>query len=139
MMRAILLAVAAAVLSGCAIVDYEKFEGANQAQVGSGGTKTVVEGVDIWNYGAPPRPYRILGMATATIANGPAGPSMIRSSIANKVKEAGGNAAINVDTIDSGGGAAIGQSFGAGGGYATSTAVLIGRITARYLIVRYED
>ncbi|MCY1309474.1 hypothetical protein D9M70_595730 [compost metagenome] len=78
-------------------------------------------------------------MATATISNGPAAQSMIRSGIAGKVKEAGGNAAINVDTMDTGGGAIIGQSFSAGGGYATSTAVLVGRVTARYLIVRYED
>lgn len=138
MKRAILLMLAAAALGGCAIVDYEKFEGANAVQRGNGGTKSVVDGVDIWSYGAPPRAYRVLGVATATIGNGPAGPRMIKSGIADKVKEAGGNAAINIDTLDTGGGFAVGQAFGSGG-YATGTAVSIGRLTGRYLIVKYED
>lgn len=128
----------AAALSGCASVNYEPFEGANAVQRGAGGTKSVVEGVDIWSYGSPPRPYRIIGMATATVGNGPAGPGMIRSGIADKVKEAGGSAAINIDTMDSGGGVSVGQAFGTGG-YATGTAVSIGRLTGRYLIVKYED
>jgi len=49
-------------LAGCSYApDWSEYEGP-AVMKGSGGMMHVVAGIEIWNYGTPPRSYRVLGM-----------------------------------------------------------------------------
>jgi hypothetical protein len=50
-----------AALSGCASTQIETYEGPSTYQ-GTGGSKTIVDGIDLWHNGTPPRVYKILGI-----------------------------------------------------------------------------
>ena len=55
------LALAAGGISTVAAQEFLPYEGKNAVQEGDGGTKKVVDGVDFWADGAPPRPFKLLG------------------------------------------------------------------------------
>lgn len=139
-MRLLLLAVAGAMLaSGCAIVSYDKFEGKQLVREGEGGTKATVDGIDVWNYGAPPRRYEVMGIVTVTVPTGPVAQSRITSNAAEKAKEMGGSAAVALDGSDPGMQTFVSTALGSNGSYATGTGVSVGRATGRYLVVKYLD
>lgn len=48
-------------LGGCASTEFTPWEG-NTIEQGTGGSKKVVNGIDIWQYGTPPRRYQIIGI-----------------------------------------------------------------------------
>lgn len=56
-----LLAAGLLILGGCASTEFIPWEG-NTIERGSGGTKKVVNGIDVWQYGTPPMSYQILGV-----------------------------------------------------------------------------
>ncbi|KWA84067.1 hypothetical protein WL29_22130 [Burkholderia ubonensis] len=89
-----------AVVAGCATVDYQPYEGNNNLYHGDGGTKLTVNGVDFWANGAPPRKYTVVGIVTSEIGSGVGDESMIRSAVASKIKEQGGNAAIELSSSE---------------------------------------
>src|SRR5437773_10072368 len=41
--------------------EFLPYEGKNAVREGEGGTKKVVDGIDFWADGAPPRPFKLLG------------------------------------------------------------------------------
>ena len=49
----------ALVVTGCA-TEYKVYEGRNNVIEGKGGTKIVVDGMEIWDNGDPPRTYQVL-------------------------------------------------------------------------------
>jgi len=63
--RMLLLAVL--IITGCATSDYQPYEGRNNVHEGVGGTKRVVNGVEFWANGSPPRKFAILGVVTSEI------------------------------------------------------------------------
>ncbi|MDP2072298.1 hypothetical protein [Methylotenera sp.] len=83
-------------LTGCATTDFQPYEGKNNLYEGEGGTKVIVNGVEFWANGSPPRKYSIVGMVVSEVGSGIGDESMIRSAVANKVKEKGGDAAVQV-------------------------------------------
>src|SRR5215510_44096 len=89
----------AALLVGCASTEYQALE--SQAPItgqGVAGTRQVVDGVDIWTFGTPPRKYRVLGVINDTRGAGPVPMAGYYSGIAAKVKQYGGDAAIEVSS-----------------------------------------
>jgi hypothetical protein len=42
--------------------DFQAWQGKNRVVQGQGGTKKVVDGIDIWTYGEPPQRFQILGI-----------------------------------------------------------------------------
>jgi hypothetical protein len=92
---ALLLAVTS--LAGCASTDYQPLE-SRAPLVGQGqlGTRKVVDGVDIWTFGAPPRKYRALGVIHDTRGGGVIPMAQYYHDIAAKVRQYGGDAAIEV-------------------------------------------
>ena len=84
-------------IAGCATVDYQPYEGRNNLYQGEGGTKLVVDGVDFWANGTPPRQFSIVGVVVSEIGSGYGDEAIIRSSVAKAVKEKGGDAAIQVN------------------------------------------
>ena len=54
------LAVAILLLIGCTTTEFESWEGRNSVVDGRGGTRKVVDGMDVWTYGDPPRRFQVL-------------------------------------------------------------------------------
>jgi hypothetical protein len=96
-MRFIICAILACTLAGCATVDFQPYEGKNNLYEGEGGTKVVVNGIDFWANGSPPRKYSIIGMVVSEVGSGIGDEAIIRSSVASEVKKQGGNAAVQVN------------------------------------------
>ena len=85
------------VAAGCATADYQPYEGKNNLYEGEGGTKVVVNGVDFWANGLPPRKFSILGVVTSEIGSGIGDVDLIRSAVASETKSKGGDAAIQIN------------------------------------------
>ncbi len=100
-MRAIICLLAAAVCISCATSDYQPYEGKSNLYEGKGGTKVVVDGVDFWANGEPPRKYTILGVVANEVGSGIGDEAIIRAAAANEVKKRGGHAAIQLDSNSS--------------------------------------
>lgn len=90
------LLLGATLLAGCTTAEYTVFEYRNGSKIidGEGGSKRVVDGVEIWDAGDPPHRYRIMGMLRVSdydmaTVNG----TMLRA-IAQQVRRTGGSAAI---------------------------------------------
>src|SRR6516164_11638312 len=84
-------------LAGCATSDFQPYEGRNNVNEGVGGTKVVVEGVEFWANGSPPRKYAILGVVKSEVGAGWGDEAIIRSEVASRVKQVDGDAAIQID------------------------------------------
>lgn len=95
-MNKLLILITALTLAGCATTSYQPFEGKNTVYEGSGGTKLIVDEVEFWANGSPPRKYIVIGVASSEIGSGIGDEAMIRSSVASEVKRHGGNAAIQI-------------------------------------------
>lgn len=93
------LVFAAVISHGCASTDYQALESsAPITEQGVAGTRKVVDGIDIWTFGAPPRKYRVLGVINDTRGAGVLPMAGYYSGIAAKVKQYGGNAAIEMSS-----------------------------------------
>jgi hypothetical protein len=93
------LVFAAVIFHGCASTDYQALESsAPITGQGVAGTRKVVDGIDIWTFGAPPRKYRVLGVINDTRGAGVLPMAGYYSGIAAKVKQYGGNAAIEMSS-----------------------------------------
>ena len=100
-MRFIIFVLIAFTLAACATVDFQPYEGKNNLYEGEGGTKVVVDGIDFWANGSPPRKYSIIGMVVSEIGSGVGDEAIIRSSVAGEVKKQGGDAAVQVNNNSS--------------------------------------
>ena len=89
----ILLTLSLLILIGCASTQYTEFEG-GKVKEGSGGAKKVVDGVDIWTRGTPPRKYQIIGVVNDWSSAAASGGVFKR--LAKQVKAKGGDAAITM-------------------------------------------
>jgi len=69
-MRFIICIMLACILVGCATVVFQPYEGKSNLYEGDGGTKVVVDGIDFWANGSPPRKYSIIGMVVSEIGSG---------------------------------------------------------------------
>ena len=97
MSRQFLLLIGCLVIGGCATSDYQPYEGRNNVHEGVGGTQVVVNRVDFWANGTPPRKFAILGVVTSAIGSGYGDEAIIRSSVASRAKQVGGDAAIQIN------------------------------------------
>ena len=88
-------------LAGCASVttEYKAFEGVRAGILeGKGGAKVVVDGMEIWDDGEPPRKFKILGFIDDTREVTWMYTSPHRADIVKKAREAGGDAVIKLNT-----------------------------------------
>lgn len=99
MRRAVLAAVLAASVAGCAHVrqEYAAYDGPSKVYKGEGGTKTVTDGVEFWTSGEPAREYRVVGILTDQRRDQRFAASSFGGDVAAKVKEVGGDAVIILD------------------------------------------
>ena len=100
-MRVIASFMIAIALVGCATVDFQPYEGRNNRFEGEGGTKLVVDGIDFWANGTPPRKFSLVGMVVSEVGSGVGDEAFIRSAVAGEVKKHGGDEAIQVNNNSS--------------------------------------
>src|SRR5262245_8722804 len=88
---------AAAMLFASCSTDYQPLESrAPVVREGGYGTRKVVDGVDVWTTGEPPRKFQVLGIINDERLQAPFEMQRYYHDIASKVKQAGGNGAIEV-------------------------------------------
>src|SRR6266446_4726270 len=91
---ALAFAAATLLVASCS-TDYQPLESrAPVVREGGYGTRKVVDGVDIWTSGEPPRKYQVLGIINDERVQAPFEMARYYHDIAAKVKKAGGNGAI---------------------------------------------
>lgn len=100
-MRFAIVAILTVALTACATVDFQPYEGQNNLYEGEGGTKLVVDGVEFWANGSPPRKFSIVGIVVSEIGTGVGDEAIIRSSVAPEVKRRGGDAAVQISNNSS--------------------------------------
>lgn len=81
-------------LLGACHTTFQPYEPADNSFKGQGGTKLVIDGIDFWENGTPPRRYRILGIIDDSRPSGPLPMASLQSDIAAKAQETGGDAVI---------------------------------------------
>src|SRR5437870_12522601 len=98
MHRLFLILVMALFCAGCASTDFQAWEGRNSVIEGHGGTRKVVDGVDIWTTGDPPRRFRILGILDDERPGGIIPMAELKHDVAKKARERGGDALIVISS-----------------------------------------
>ena len=86
-------------ISGCATTEFSSYETKdNKVFEGKGGSKVVVDGIDFWENGDPPRRFKVLGFIDDGRLQHVVMMASIRSDIAKKAKEVGADAIIPAGT-----------------------------------------
>lgn len=133
-------------LAACATTTFKTFETRGDSVVeGRGGTKTMHDGMEIWDYGDPPRKFRVLGIIEDERPGGIIPMGQLRSDMVKKAREVGGHALIQIrsqaqvvgyQTVGSATATSYGSTASATG-FATS--VPIRRNSAQFAAIRYVD
>jgi hypothetical protein len=119
---------------------FQVYEGRNSIQEGQGGTRVSANGIDYWTTGTPPRRYQILGVIVdkrclGRICGDPVG----SKSVAETVKQNGGDAIIVLDQQEHIRGYASGASVSGEGNFASGFgwSAPVGNREAMLAVVRY--
>src|SRR5215471_11646826 len=128
---------------GSANTEFQTWEGRNSVVEGRGGTRTVVDGVDVWTYGDPPRRFQVLGIIEDNRPSGIIPMAQMKHDIVAKARQSGGDAVIVVSSQSQLAGYYISGSATAYGygnfasAYGSSTTVPIARHTATFVDIKY--
>lgn len=134
----------ALLISGCSLVktDYKSFEGSQSGIVqGKGGSKAIIDEMDIWDDGEPPRKFKVLGFIDDVRETGLLEMSS-RSNIVKKAREVGGDAVIKLHTQSQ-----LESLYSAGGASAYAYGVHIHaknyesseKLNSKYAVVKYLE
>lgn len=135
---------AALLLAGCACTttEYKVFEGVGTGIMeGKGGSKVVVNGMEIWDTGEPPRKFKILGFVDDNRDTGWMGEDTqsVREDIVEKARRAGGDAIVKINSQFQ-----LSEFYKAGGvsanvygSYANPVLGLYGRNFSKYAVIKY--
>jgi hypothetical protein len=103
---------------------------------GRGGTKEVVDGVDVWTHGDPPRRFEVLGIIEDERADDWVAMPGLKHDVAQKARQSGGNAVILVSNASQLSGyysIANVNSYGFG----SATTIPLKRRTSTYIVIKY--
>lgn len=144
-MKKITTILSVVLLAGCATTEFKHFEARDSIREGAGGTKTVVDGVELWSNGDPPRRYKILGIIEDERGGGGFSSHMRQSAIVEKAKEVGADALIEGDVQSQVTGFvsnsyATGYAFGrTANAYGSGFSVPMQRMFSKYTAIKYLD
>ncbi len=130
---------------GCTSTDFQSWEGRNSVVEGHGGTRKVVDGMDVWTHGDPPRRFRVLGIIEDERPGGVIPMAQLKHDIVQKARENGGNSVIFVSSASQLAGyytASSASTYGYGNSataYGSSTTVPLTRRSSTYVVIRYLD
>lgn len=142
---ALVMILAVSFFAGCATTEYKAFEGKGNVIDGKGGTKVVVDGMEIWDNGEPPRKFKLLGIIEDERPGGLIPMSQLRGDMVKKAREAGGDAIIQLNsqsqiagyyTSGSASAYSYGNTATANG---SSTTMPVRRNVAKYAVIKYFE
>jgi hypothetical protein len=140
-MRALLFILVAAMLSACATTEFKIYEAKTNVFEGTGGSKSIVDGMEIWESGSPPRKFALLGYVDDERPGGPIPMASLKSDVVKKAREAGGTAVIRLGSqsqitgfVSTGSVNSYGSSA-----YGTAFAAPVRRNAARFAVIKYVD
>ena len=137
--------ISALLLAGCATTEFKTYEGFNSVIEGKGGTKVVVDGMELWDNGDPPRHFKLIGIIEDERPGGIVPMAQLKSDIVKKAKQAGGDAVIQLTSQSQiAGYYAAGTASAANSGnsaYArgSSIAIPLRRNIAQFAVIKYVD
>jgi len=137
-------------LTACTSTDFLRYEGRKDLVFeGQGGARTVVDGVDFWEQGEPPRKYQLLGYIRDERGTGLIYRLKKNGDIAAKAKAVGGDAVMALSSsttltgtiVNNVGGSATtyGTRSATTTGYGTTVSVPVGRTEGSYAVLKYLD
>lgn len=130
MVKPLLIACAACLtLAGCSSIEYQPFVGSPQVKIGSGGAMQKKNDVELWNKGAPDKPFIIVGYIDGEYDDDWPGEDMMIAKIVKKVKEVGGNGVIRLRSAT-----VKGDAYVVG-----NSVVQDGTIQAEYVVFKYVE
>jgi hypothetical protein len=130
---------------GCTSTDFQSWEGRNSVVEGRGGTRKVVDGMDVWTFGDPPRRFKVLGIIQDERPGGLIPMAKLKHDIVHKARENGGNAVILVSSASQLAGYYTAGSLntynygGYGTGFGSATTIPITRRSSTYVVIRYLE
>ena len=145
MQRLFLFFIAMFICAGCASTDFQAWEGRNSVVEGRGGTKKVVDGVDVWTNGDPPRRFQILGIIDDEHPGGIIAMAELKHDITKKAREHGGDALILISSSSQlagyySAGAVNTQVYGGSAtSFGSATTIPITRRASKFAVIRYVD
>jgi hypothetical protein len=131
--------------ASCTSTDFQSWEGRNSVVEGHGGTRKVVDGMDVWTHGDPPRRFKVLGIIEDERPGGIIPMARLKHDIVQKARANGGNAVIFVSSASQlagyyTAGSASAYSYGnSASAFGSSTTVPITRRSSTYVVIRYLD
>lgn len=139
---AVLLAVLS---SGCATTTFLPYESTGTPVQGSGGTKMVVEGMEVWSNGEPPRKFNVIGVIEDERPGGPLPMASLTKDVVAKARESGGDAIIKVSNQKqvtgyvTNGSATIHGSSNYARAYGSATTVPVSRNYSKFVVIKYVE
>jgi len=131
--------------TSCTSTDFQSWEGRNSVVEGHGGTRKVVDGMDVWTHGDPPRRFKVLGIIEDERPGGIIPMARLKHDIVQNARASGGNAIILVSSASQLAGyytAGSASAYGYGNSataFGSSTTVPITRRSSTYVVIRYLD
>lgn len=107
--------------------------------------KKVVDGMDVWTHGDPPRRFKVLGIIEDERPGGIIPMAQLKHDIVQKARQNGGNAVIFVSSASQLAGyytASSASAYGYGNSataFGSSTTVPLTRRSSTYVVIRYLD
>jgi hypothetical protein len=92
--RVVLLLGVTSLFVSCTTTEFQSWEGRNSVVEGRGGTKKIVDGVDVWTFGDPPRRFQVLGIIQDNRPGGIIPMAQMKHDIIAKARQSGGDAVI---------------------------------------------
>lgn len=145
LIRALLVALALSGIAACATTEYKPYEAKDNDFEGRGGTKTVVDEMEVWDNGDPPRKFKVLGIIDDQRPGGIIPMSQLRGDIVKKAREVGGDAVIQLNSQSQiagyyTSGTASAYSYGSSAtAYRTATTMPVRRNVAKFAVIKYVD
>jgi hypothetical protein len=140
-----LCAAALLLLTACATTEYKVWEAKTNVLEGHGGTKVMVNGMELWDNGDPPRKFTVLGIIDDARPGGPIPMARLGGDMVKRAREAGGDALIQLNSHSQVAGTYMtggGTAFAFGGTvstYGSSVAVPLRRNVAKFVVIKYLD
>lgn len=135
----------ACLVSACATTNFLPYEGQSEPLQGRGGTKQIIEGMEVWSNGEPPRKFKVIGVIEDTRPSGPLPMSSLATDVVAKARESGGDAVIKqssqsqVTGYVTNGSASVYGSSNHARAYGTATTIPVGKNHAKFLVIKYAD
>lgn len=142
---ALAMILAVSFFAGCATTEYKAFEGKGDVIDGKGGTKVVIDGMEIWDNGEPPRKFKLLGIIDDERPGGLIPMSQLRGDMIKKAREAGGDAIIQLNSQSqiagyyTSGSASAYAYCNTATAYGSSTTMPVHRNMAKYAVIKFVE